>query len=202
MAISNSIYWWRVITHLGSASILLPIFFLHFLGLFLVQRKVAYRWLFALGLAVLLTLMSKCLFWGWGLGIAALDFTGISGHTLLATAIFPVLFRLYISSDSRFKCQLAACLGILFSVGVGWSRIILGAHSFSEVCLGWALGAAVSLFVLNAIEKPLSLNWAVRLSPLLFFLAFNSYASQIVPSHAWEVKLALALSGRDHPFRR
>ena len=223
MTFLNSLDGWRVITHLGSASLLLPIFALHFGYLWLVQKTAAYRWLLALGVAVLLTLASKCLFWGWGIGVAALDFTGVSGHALLASAIFPVLFCIHLPRGSLFKRRLALVLGLLLSLLIGCSRVVLAAHSVSEVVLASLLGFAVSAYVLSAMDgfdaqdalgnlgntKPQRhqrstrrLPWLVRLSPLFFLFAFNSFAAQILPSHTWEIKLALAISGRDQPFRR
>ena len=41
-----------------------------------------------------LVVATKIAFIGWGLGIQALDYTGISGHAMRATAVYPVLFYL------------------------------------------------------------------------------------------------------------
>ena len=37
------------------------------------------------------TTASKVAFIGWGLGLSALDFTGISGHAMIASAVYPLL---------------------------------------------------------------------------------------------------------------
>lgn len=49
-------------------------------------------WLVGLGLASLATTASKVAFMGWGIGLPEIDFTGISGHTMLAMAVYPLLF--------------------------------------------------------------------------------------------------------------
>ena len=85
--------WW-ILTHLGASSLLLPALLLVLGGLWESgARDAAKRYLLRLSIAVGITVVSKCLFFGWGIGIAALDFTGVSGHTLLATSILPVLLR-------------------------------------------------------------------------------------------------------------
>jgi hypothetical protein len=97
-------------------------------------------------------------------------------------------------------CHLSSVICHLSSV-ISVSRVILGAHSFSEVCLGWALGAAVSLFVISAIRTPLPIHWADRFLPRLFLFAFYAFAAQILPFRTWAVKLAMVVSGRAHLLR-
>lgn len=202
MTTLNPEYWWRVITHLGAAGILLPIFAVHLVGLWFSQRVAAARWLSAFCVAVVLTLTSKSLFWGWGLGIVSWDFTGVSGHTLLATSIFPVLFRIHTRSDSPRLQHAATALGFLLAACIGVSRIVVGAHSLSEVCAGWLLGVIVSLIAISALDSAYRLSSFARYSPLLLLLAFNPAAAYVVPTHDWEVKFALAISGRTKPFTR
>lgn len=198
----NSDYGWRVVTHLGAAGILLPIFAVQVAGLWFSQKIAAARWLAALGVAVILTLISKSLFWGWGLGIVSWNFTGVSGHTLLATSIFPVLCRMHAPADSPRLQRAAVALGVLVAIGIGISRIVLGAHSVSEVCAGWFLGLVVSMVVIGAIKTSYRpLPWA-RYAPLILLMAFNPAAAHLLPTHDLEMKLALAMSGRTKPFTR
>ena len=202
MTTLSSEYWWRVVTHLGAAGILLPIFAAQVAGLWFSERVAAIRWLVALSTAVLLTLISKSLFWGWGWGIVSWDFTGVSGHTLLATSIFPVLFRIYTRSDSPRLQHATTALGLLLAACIGTSRIVLGAHSWSEVCAGWTLGLIVSLIAIGALKSSCKQSSFARYSPVLLLLAFNPAAAYVVPTHDWEVKLSLAISGRTKPFTR
>ena len=100
--------WWTV-THFGSSSLLLPAFVLVAFGLWRSGARAAARhYVVAMTAAVALTVTSKCLFYGWGVGIAAIDFTGVSGHGLLAAAILPLLLR---GLPGRWGRDLGAPLG-------------------------------------------------------------------------------------------
>jgi hypothetical protein len=78
---------------LGEVQLLLPAALLTCLALLNLQdtRLLAVRWLQALSVAAGLTLASKMAFIGWGLGSAAFNFTGISGHAMFASAVYPFL---------------------------------------------------------------------------------------------------------------
>eukprot|EP01030_Chromulinospumella_sphaerica_P019547 gene19547-19441_t len=137
--------WW-VITHLGASSLMLPAFMLVWAGLWKSgAHAVARAYLLRMTLAVTVTVVSKCLFMGWGVGIAAWDFTGVSGHTLLATSILPLLLR-GIPWSALQACGGGAAIGWLLALAVGVSRLVVDAHSLSEViavglpCTRWASG--------------------------------------------------------------
>lgn len=200
--IQDTPYAWRVITHLGSLSLIMPVVAIAITGLWQSGQKVAVRiWLLALVLSVTITLATKILFLGWGIGIAALNFTGISGHTLLATSVLPVLFGWLFARDQRLKLA-GAAFGLLIGTVVSVSRIFLNAHSASEVVVAWLTGLAVSGVTLKAIDSPPQLPWLAWLAPLVLFLAFDTTASSYLPAHDWEVRIALLLSGHHRPYTR
>lgn len=198
----NSAYFWRVITHLGSSALLLPVFAAQSLALWTSQRVAARKWVVALGLTILVTLASKCLFWGWGIGSASLNFTGISGHTVLATSILPVVFCLYIPAESGHLRHWGTAFGLLLALGVGLSRVVLGAHSVSEVLAGWLVGLAVSTVTIRALKDVVQPSLLAKLSTLLLLFALSGTTANLVPTHDWEVKLALLLSGHGKPYTR
>src|ERR1035437_3672837 len=113
---------WRVITNLGSAGLMLPVLAMASIGLWQSQQKAAVRlWMLSLSLAVMITMATKILFLGWGLGIAFFDFTGISGHALLSTSVLPVFFYwLWASDQPRFRGA-GAIFGLMLGAGVGLS---------------------------------------------------------------------------------
>ncbi|WP_161499856.1 phosphatase PAP2 family protein [Rhodoferax sp. TS-BS-61-7] len=191
--------WW-LITHLGSSSLLLPAFGLLVWGLWRSGAQTAARhYVLAMAGAVLVTVVSKCLFYGWGIGIAALDFTGVSGHGLLASAILPLLLRgLPGGSAHRWGPALGAGLALL----VGVSRVMVGAHSVSEVLAAWLLGLAVSWPVVQRLRTATVVHWSTRWAPLLLVLALNTSTATYLPTHALEVRIALWLSGQVQPFTR
>ena len=81
--------FWHLITRLGEVQILLPAAVVA--ALVLAARRDSWPtvtlWLSLLGVAVLLTLASKLAFMGWGLGLPAFNFSGISGHAMMAAAL-------------------------------------------------------------------------------------------------------------------
>ena len=194
---------WLVITHLGSAGIMLPMLALSVAGLWLAGQKSALQtWLLAMAVGVGIVLASKIAFIGWGWGSAALDFTGISGHTMLASSIFPVWMGWLLAGPaSRFSLR-GVMLGLAIGAVVGWSRLVLGAHSPSEVVLGWLLGVAISAVACKAMKDRISPRGWDTLGTALLLLAFSPSLSGYLPTHQWEVRLALALSGHARPHVR
>lgn len=193
--------WW-VITHMGASSLLLPAFVLVLGGMWeRGARTVARAYLLRMLVAVTITVISKCLFFGWGIGIAALDFTGISGHTLLATSILPLLLR-GIPWPALQAHGAGAAIGWVLALAVGVSRVMVNAHSLSEVVAGWVLGAAVSWPTVRALGATQLTHWASKLAPLVLLLAFHGNSATLLPTHEIEVRLALWVSGQGKPFMR
>ena len=194
LAFATSNYGWNTVTHLGAAGLVLPLFAAQLIGLWSEQRALATRWALAVAMAAALTLLTKCLFLGWGLGIASLNFTGISGHALLATSIYPVLFSIHAPHNSPLWQRFGFFLGLALAVAVGISRIELNAHSASEVWAAWGLGLMVSYATVGRqLERAPKLSTLARFSPLLLLLALNSGVATYLPSHDLEVKFALAM---------
>ena len=84
---------WGLVTRLGEAQILLPAMFVALLWLVLPARtpRTALWWLAGTAVVALITTATKVAFFGYGIGYAPLDFTGISGHAMFAAAVLPVL---------------------------------------------------------------------------------------------------------------
>jgi membrane-associated phospholipid phosphatase len=198
---SNS--YWMLITQLGSSSLLLPMMVISLSSLWLTnQKNVAYLWAMAIGLAILVTVITKLMFMGWGIGVASLDFTGVSGHTLLATSIFPILFfSAYGSAQKKIK-NIGLWLGLLLSVVVGISRVVIGAHSVSEVVAGWVLGFMVCILVLNTMQSRRQYFAYIQLLGLIGVLVFVPAPPNYIPAHDLMTKLALKMSGHDKPYSR
>lgn len=167
------------------------------------QQAAVRAWTTVLVPAMLVTLASKVLFFGWGVGSSRFDFTGISGHALLATSILPVLCNWLLLAQTRRLSSTGVAAGGALAVAVGVSRVAVGAHSWSEVAAAWVIGAVVSMLALRAMRPSAPRrSWPVRLAPLAVLLALATSASSYLPTHAWEVALSLQFSGRQHPFSR
>lgn len=203
---------WMQLTHLGAAGFALPIAVLVSSAFWLEgSARVALVWLGSLGPAVLCVVASKVAFAGWGLGSAPFDFTGISGHSMLASAIFPVLLGwLMVSGQGRGTANgvgVGLIVGVSLGCVVGCSRVAVGAHSWSEVGLGWLIGTVVGAItcreMLAARAVGPSLRLRLVLVPLFGVLAgISQTLAAHFPTRDWEVRVALELSGRDRPYQR
>ena len=207
---------WHALTRLGEAQILLPAMLLA--AGWLAWRgapRLALAWLGATGLAAVITTASKVAFLGYGIGWAALDFTGFSGHAMFAAAVLPLLLQLAAGragsgapggSVARARPRgphngLAA--GFVLAGAVALSRVMVGAHSWSEVLAGFALGAAASALALRwagALPPLRSARWVP--AALLGWALLGVVGAPPSRTHDWVTRLALAQSGRTEPFRR
>lgn len=195
---------WHLLTRLGEAQILLPA--LLAACAWLAWRggapRLAARWLAGTALAATITTASKVAFMGYGLGSAALDFTGVSGHAMFAAAVLPPLLRLADHGPARRWGGPGVLLGVVLALAVAVSRVRVGAHSASEVVIGCALGLAVSLGALASSPGPQGRPWR---GVALLLLAWGALTVQAAPpsrTHDWVTRLSLAVSGRTVPYRR
>jgi membrane-associated phospholipid phosphatase len=209
--------FWVAVTRLGEAQILLPAFFAGALWLAFARpagargrvaqgnahahdhpaRRSALRWVAAVIATTAVVTASKVAFLGYGLGIASLDFTGFSGHSMYATAILPVLVALIAG-------RRGAVVGVLLALLITWSRVKLGAHSWSEAISGLVLGAAAAGWTLadylahpGAVRAP----WWL---PLVLVAWLTLLPMKAPPSrtHSLVVSIALKVSGHHRPYTR
>ncbi|MFT3719918.1 phosphatase PAP2 family protein [Pseudorhodoferax sp.] len=196
--------FWRAVTHLGNSSMLLPAALV--LALWLAgarQRQLALAWSLSFGAAVLLVLASKLAFLGWGVRSAWLDFTGISGHSMVSTAVFTFGAWLWAADRGRRARLLAIAVGLCVGALVGVSRVVLHAHSVSEVVAGFVLGAAAACLPMSwrrLPSAPLGLPWLVP--SLCAVLVLAPQLGRPAEVHHWVVQMALAASGRAEVFQR
>jgi len=196
--------FWHFVTRLGEAQILLPAA----LGLCLwlarrdEARPVVVRWLAWTGIAAAVTTVTKVAFLGWGIGNATFNFTGISGHTMFAAAVYPPLFYLTASPRSASWQRLAWLVGFALAVLIGVSRVKVGAHSWSEVTIGVAIGGTVSastLWMARMTHPRVPLWLPVGVAAWLSMMPMHAPAST---THDMVTRLALKLSGRQTPHTR
>ena len=196
---------WHTVTRLGEAGILIPCALLlaGWLGFATRDWRPVLSWLLPLAAAVALTTVSKIAFLGFGLGIAALDFTGFSGHSMFAAAVYPML-AYAVSARLGVAWRIAAVgLAVLLALAIAVSRYWLDAHSPSEVVLGFALGAAASGTAMLALRgaQHLALPRVLALV-LAFWLAWTPREPVLLPSHEIVTRVSLKLSGRSAPYTR
>jgi len=207
--------FWFAITRLGESEILLPAFMAGALWLALAHpalargaawggdarahpvRTEAWRWLAGIVAGTAITTVSKIAFLGFGIGSAALDFTGFSGHSMYSMAVLPVLFAIVFGRGGAFT---GTALALLVMV----SRVMTGAHSWSEALSGALIGAGIAGWTLalylrhpSAVRAPWWLP--VALAAWLVFVPWRAPPSH---THQLVVALSLKLSGRTQPYTR
>lgn len=198
------LHFWTTVTHLGNSALLLPAALV--LALWLVKTRhapLALVWALSFGTAVLLVLASKLAFMGWGIGSAALDFTGISGHATVATGVFTMGAWLAVADRSRRLQVLGIAAGLLVGVLVSVSRVVLNAHSVSEVVAGFVLGAlAAALPIAWAAGRTVRLRQRWVPMALAGMLGLMPQMGQPAETHGLVQKMALLASSRGELYTR
>ncbi|WP_043665038.1 phosphatase PAP2 family protein [Streptomyces xylophagus] len=75
-----------------------------------------------------------------------------SGHAMTATTSFAIFLLVLLPMVPRALRALCWCAAIVSVLGVGFTRIALGVHWFSDVVGGWLLGLAVVALTTWAFE--------------------------------------------------
>ncbi|WP_345815471.1 phosphatase PAP2 family protein [Paraburkholderia sp. PREW-6R] len=198
-----STHLWLSITSLGSAGMTLPIAFAIALWLAVgYSWRMAAAWLALLGAAIGIVTVTKLAFLGWGVGVRELDFTGVSGHSMLSTAVYPVaLFLVLLPARPAFRLA-GVLLGLAAGIAVGLSRVVLSAHSPSEAITGCLVGALAALvFVRMAWNAEPGKLSALPVTVSMLVLALLMHGVH-VPTQRWVTHIALKVSGHDRPFIR
>lgn len=196
--------FWHFVTRLGEAEILLPaaLALCWWLARRADSRPLVHRWLAWLALGALLTTATKVAFIGWGVGSSSLNFTGISGHAMFAAAVYPTLLYVIASAQSPAKQHLAWFGGYAVALMIAVSRVMVGAHSWSEVTSGLLIGTVVSapsLWTARIHHRVLPL-WL--LAGGACWLAITPVSAPESATHDLVTRLALSLSGRSRPYTR
>jgi membrane-associated phospholipid phosphatase len=197
--------FWLIVTAFGDSGFLLPAAF--WIAIWLASnpgtRPAAVHWVLLFGGCGLVVMISKLAFLGWGIGSARFDFTGFSGHTALATGLWPVIFWLAAQRTSPAVRFAAVAAGCAWAVAVGTSRLALEAHSTTEVVTGTFLGLMASTGFLwlhraRPIPAPAPRWLAAGLAvPLVFFLV-----GRPAPTQGALEALAKWMAGIERPYTR
>lgn len=89
---------------------------------------------------------------GWG-SVDLFGYSFPSGHTMMATLLYGALGVFFVVAvKSWWSRAITAALVLTLICAVGFSRIYLGAHYFSDVVAAFAAGAAWLAICLTAVE--------------------------------------------------
>jgi hypothetical protein len=197
------LHLWYSITSLGGAGLTLPLALA--IALWLAAGyswRMAASWLLLLGASVGLVTLTKIAFLGWGVGVREIDFTGVSGHAMLSTAVYPVAFFLMLQGARPTLRVLGVLAGIATGVAVGLSRVVLDAHSPSEAVTGCLVGALTAIVFVRYWWSAQSGRLSAAVVTLsLAALTFGLHDVR-VPTHRWVTHIALTVSGHERPYVR
>lgn len=192
------------LTRLGEAQILLPAMLAACVWLLRAGHAatLAARWAAATAGAAALTTATKVAFIGYGIGYAPLDYAGISGHAMFAAAILPVLMRAAAGGMAPTATRAMVALGVAVAALIAVTRVKIGAHSWIEVLMGFALGSAAAAWALRTARWPdRRPGWWLPIG-LSVWLAVTAQVAPPSQTHGMVTRLALAISGRPMPYTR
>ena len=196
--------FWNLLTRLGEAQILLPAMFATALWLALRSHKprAALVWGACTAVAALLTTLTKIAFFGWEIGYAPLNVTGISGHAMFSTAVLPVLLRVLVADRGPRRQAAAVGAGVLLAALIAWSRVQVLAHSPVEALLGFTLGLAAAVAALRGMHAPPLHAPRTLVAALAAWMLLTPTSAPPSQTHSLVMRLSVALSGRNEPYQR
>lgn len=196
--------WWNTVSFTADMSVLGPAGVAIAVWLLVSRQwRLVLGWSLWYGGGMLLVVLSKLAFIGWGLGSAEFDFTGFSGHAMRAGAVFPVLMYVVLQRAPRSLRLAGVLFGVAYAVLVAISRVVVHAHSVSEAVSGCVLGLAMAFGFMWQARG--AVNFAVSHALALASLALMvliTFKAEPMPTEDWLQKIALRLSGHERIFSR
>lgn len=192
---------WTAITNLGDSAIMAPMALLVAGWLWLSRSlRAALLWSAFFWAGALLVVATKIAYLGWGLGVASVRFTGISGHSMTAAAVLTVAGYFAGEKYSNFAALVGGVLGCSLAVAIAVSRVVLGFHSSSEGMAGWALGCLIAFATIGVVRnQPKAKGGPIVFICALLLLVITLHGAR-APTEQLISKFALFLSGRSAPF--
>ncbi|HHG8774841.1 TPA: phosphatase PAP2 family protein [Raoultella planticola] len=199
---------WQWVSFFGDSTVLLPSAAALFIVLFLrtPSRQLAWQWGLLFGITGAIVCASKLAFMGWGLGIRELDFTGFSGHSALSSAFWPIFLWLLSARGTSSLRRASILAGYSLAGLVGYSRLVIHAHSTSEVIAGLFLGACGSaLFLLLQTRAShvadARLSWGGLLSLIVIPVVLLNTGTK-APTQSLLGEIAVKIGPLEKPFTR
>ncbi|WP_414057055.1 phosphatase PAP2 family protein [Pantoea dispersa] len=196
---------WRTLTYFGDSMLLIPTAVI--IALVLPwksdNRRTVWYWLLAFGLAGLLVSISKIMFLGFGIGSARYNFTGFSGHSAMSATLWPVMMWLISGRWPTFWRALTIGIGYLIPQMVGLSRLVIHAHSVSEVLAGLMLGFTLSsAFLLSQRRTALKGFSVVQVAVAFLIPLLLMGHGRVATTQQFLERFSADLAGLEKPFTR
>lgn len=166
-------FFLAALNELGDSIITLPLAALVLIWLGVSgSRRAAMAWLVALILCGGVTAALKIYFIACPVALISLD--SPSGHTSMTCYVYGGLALITTAHAQTWRRDIVAALGALFVLAMAASRVVLHAHSLSEVIFGLVIGgAALALFwragrpIEAAVKRPVWPLWLAALVPVV-----------------------------------
>jgi membrane-associated phospholipid phosphatase len=196
---------WNFVTFFGDSTLLLPTAIILFIVLRLSShgKRAAGQWLAVFCTVGALVCITKLAFMGWGIGSQAFDFTGLSGHSALSATLWPVILWLLTLRLPRLIHGFGVVVGYLVPLVIGYSRLVVHAHSPSEVVTGLLLGFCGSTLFLSwqRTETGIDLSYTkIAATLVLPLILVNTEAK--APATTWLEHIAVMIGPTHKPFTR
>lgn len=143
------------IIYLADGTMMVPVAFLIAIGLLCGGLwRSAILWLGTLLVGMALIAIEKLAFDFYGWSIATIAFYSISGHAMLAAAVYPMLLCfLGVCVNAGYK-WLGLGAGLFFALVFSWLLVSMRYHTLSETVFGAGVGALIALWNCHRIGKP------------------------------------------------
>lgn len=193
--------FWKTIIDIGHTAVMFPL--AAAIAAWLIAGRawrMATYWCGMFVAGVGLVALSKIAFLGWGAQIASLGFKALSGHTFCASAVLPAACYVLLRESPPSRRMLGVMLGISASIALGVLIVYFDFHSASEVMASLALGVFISLLFMRIADRfPCPrINRRTASFSLVAFAAIFALNPSVLNYQV--VKVALHLSGREHPY--
>lgn len=196
---------WKTLTYFGDSMLLIPTAVI--IALVLPwksdNRQTVWYWLLAFGLAGLIVSVSKILFLGFGIGSARFNFTGFSGHSAMSATLWPVMMWLISGRWSPRWRIVTIGIGYVIPLMVGFSRLVIHAHSKSEVLAGLMLGFTLSTAFLLTQRRTALKGFSLPQVGVAFLVPLLLLGhGRVATTQQFLERFSANLAGLEKPFTR
>lgn len=188
--------FWSFFTRLADTNFTLPAAVL--IGVWLAvarEWRLAAWWVLLFGFGLFLVTATKVAYVGWGIGIAAVDFHGFSGHAMRAATIAPPLAYLLAQRCTPALRVAGVASAVAFAIAICVSRLVLGVHSVSEAISGLLLGFLLALAFIAICERHAAVVFTRHYLLLGVLTLLPILHARPAPTQGWIEQVATHLAG-------
>ncbi|WP_293779596.1 phosphatase PAP2 family protein [uncultured Oxalicibacterium sp.] len=188
--------FWSFFTRLADTNFTLPVALLISVWLAAAREwRLATWWLMLFGFGLFLVTATKVAYVGWGIGIAAVDFHGFSGHAMRAATIAPPFAYLLAQRCTSSVRATAVIAAIVFAIAICVSRLVLGVHSVSEAISGLLLGFLLAFTFIAISQRHAGIAFTRQYLILGALLLLPILNARPAPTQGWIEHVATHLAG-------